>query len=168
MRKSTKALIAITIGASVFAGGVALARGWNAHGGYGHWGQGGMQGPSQGMHGPGPRYGMQVNPAGMGMMGPGRLFREEMQQARVQVLAELSGQSVVQIEKDVEAYSMRALLQKYNINFDKMQTLMHAKTVQIVQKAADDGRITKDEANTIYSHMSTGPHGPKGVLKNTQ
>lgn len=163
-----KALIATFVGAGVFAGGVALAHGWNGYGGYGHWGKGGMQGPPQGMHGPGPRYGMRFHAPMMGMAGPGRLFREEMQQARIQVLAELSGQSVGQIEKDIEAYSMRALLQKYNINFEKMQTLMHAKVAQIVQKAAEEGRITADEAAAINSHMSTGPHGPRGVLKKTQ
>ena len=39
---------------------------------------------------------------------------------------------------------------------------MHAKMVQIVKNAADEGRITQDEANYIYSRMSDGSYGPKG------
>jgi len=97
----------------------------------------------------------------MGMMGPGRLFRDEMQNARIDVLAELSGQTVEQIEQDTKSYSMRALLQKYDINFDRLESSMHAKVVLIVKNAADDGRITQNEANEIFTHMGTGPHGPK-------
>jgi len=33
--------------------------------------------------------------------------------------------------------------------------------VLIVKNAADDGRITQNEANEIFTHMGTGPHGPK-------
>lgn len=57
---------------------------------------------------------------------------------------------------------MRAFLQKYDINLDSLQSLMLAKMVQIVKNAAVEGRITQDEANSIYSHMSDGPRAPKG------
>ena len=85
----------------------------------------------------------------MGMMGPGRLFRDEMQKAQTEVLVELSGMTAEQIEQETKTYSMLALLQKYEINFDKLQSSMHAKMVQIVKNAADERRITQDEANSI-------------------
>ncbi len=86
---------------------------------------------------------------------------DEMQKARTEVLAELSSKTVEQIEQDTKTHSKRALLQKYEINFDKMKMLMQAKVEQIIKKATDEGRITQYEANTIYSKMSTRPHGQK-------
>ena len=86
---------------------------------------------------------------------------DEMQKARTEVLAELSSKTVEQIEQDTKTHSKRALLQKYEINFDKMKMLMQAKVEQIIKKAAYEGRITQYEANPIYSKMSTRPHGQK-------
>ena len=126
-----------------------------------HWGQTNRD-HFPGMHQRGYRRGMSDGPEMMGMMGPGRLFRDEMQKAQTEVLVELSGMTAEQIEQETKTYSMRALLQKYEINFDKLQSSMHAKMVQIVKNAADEGRITQGEANSIYSRMSDGSHGPKG------
>ena len=86
---------------------------------------------------------------------------DEMQKSRTEVHAEMSSKTVEQIEQDTKTHSKRALLQKYEINFDKMKMLMQAKVEQIIKKAAYEGRITQYEANTIYSKMSTRPHGQK-------
>lgn len=94
--------------------------------------------------------------------GPGNLFRDDMQKAQTEVLAELSGLPLAQIEADAKSLSMPALLKKYNISFEEMETVMHTRVVLIVKKALDDGRITKEEANDLYSHMGEGPHGPHG------
>ena len=59
---------------------------------------------------------------------------DEMQKARTEVLAELSSKTVEQIEQDTKTHSKRALLQKYEINFDKMKMLMQAKVEQIIKK----------------------------------
>jgi hypothetical protein len=172
MKKLNKIIAAGIISASVFAGGVAMAHGWGEEGhGRGH---GRMFGDNSEMHQSGfekhshrghrknkhtsgmsqrgHRDGMSGSEM-MGMMGPGRLLRNEMQNTRTEVLAELSGQTVEQIEQDTKSYSMRALLQKYDINFDTLETSMHAKMVLIVKNAADEGRITQNEANAILSHM---------------
>jgi len=86
---------------------------------------------------------------------------DEMLNARTEVPAELSSKTVEQIEQDTKSHSKRALLQKYEINFDKMKMLMQAKVEQIIKKAAYEGRITQYEANTIYLKMSARPHGQK-------
>ena len=181
MKKLIKIIAGGIIGASVLAGGVAMAHSWGEDGhrrgnggmfghnsemqqrGNGHQGQRRQwKGEnSAGMQERGQRGGMSGDSEMMGMMGFGRLFRDEVQNARIEVLAELSGQTVEQIEQDTKSYSMRALLQKYDINFDRLESSMHAKMVLIVKNAADDGRITQNEANEIYTHMGTGPHGPK-------
>ena len=86
---------------------------------------------------------------------------DEMQKARTEVLAELSSKTVEQIEQDTKTHSKRALLQKYEINFDKMKMLMQAKVEQIINKAAHEGHITQYDTNTIFSKMNTRPHGQK-------
>lgn len=84
-----------------------------------------------------------------------------MEKDRTEVLAELNSKTVEQIEQDKKTNSKRAILQKYEINFEKMKILMQAKMEQIIKKSAYEGRITQYEANTIYSKISTGPHGQK-------
>ena len=49
------------------------------------------------MHQRGYRRGMSGGPEMMGMIGPGRLFRDEMQKAQTEVLVELSGMTAEQI-----------------------------------------------------------------------
>ena len=49
------------------------------------------------------------------------LWWDEMQKARTEVLAKLSSKIVEQIEQDTKTHSKRALLHKYEINFDKMK-----------------------------------------------
>ena len=61
---------------------------------------------------------------------------DEMQKARTEVLAELSSKTVEQIEQDTKTHSKCSLLQRYEINFDKMKMLMQAKVEQIIKQAA--------------------------------
>ena len=76
-------------------------------------------------------------------------------------LQNLAAKQSKKIEQDTKTHSKRALLQKYEINFDKMKMLMQDKMEQIIKKAAYEGRITQYYTNTIYSKMSTRPHGQK-------
>jgi len=73
----------------------------------------------------------------------------------------LISKTVEQIEQGTKNHSKRALLQKYEINFDKMKMMMQAKVEQIINKAAHEGRITQYDANTIFSKMNTRPNGQK-------
>ena len=86
---------------------------------------------------------------------------DEMQKARTEILAELSRKIVEQIEQDTKTHSKRALLQKYEINFDKFKILTQAKVEQIIKKATYEVRVTQYEAKTFFSKMSTRPHGQK-------
>ena len=52
---------------------------------------------------------------------------DEMQKARTEVLVELSSKTIEQIEQDTKTHSKCSLMQKYEINFDKMKMLMQAK-----------------------------------------
>ena len=48
----------------------------------------------------------------------------------------MSSKTIEQIEQDTKTHSKCALLQKYEINFDKMKMLMQAKVEQIIKKDA--------------------------------
>ena len=73
----------------------------------------------------------------------------------------MSDKTVQEMEQNTKMRSKRVLLQKYEINFDRMKTLMQAIVEQMIKKDADEVRITQDEAHAIYSKMSTRSHGQK-------
>ena len=82
---------------------------------------------------------------GPGMKGPGGFMFNEMQQAMSESIAELSGKPVEEISADFKTHSMRALLMKYEINLDKLQETMKPRVEAIINKAAEEGRITQQE-----------------------
>ena len=73
----------------------------------------------------------------------------------------MRGKTVEEMEQNTKMGSKRVLLQKYEINFDRMKTLMQAIVEQMIKKDADEGRITQYEAHAISSKMSTRSHGQK-------
>ncbi|MBF0280812.1 MAG: hypothetical protein HQM13_23675 [SAR324 cluster bacterium] len=134
-----------------------------------HWGMGqgnaqfhrGMgQGYGNAHHGMGPGNGQ-----GRGMWqgssefqrgtGPGALLRTEMNDARVEVLAELSGKSVKEIQEQVKTKPFRMLLGEFQVNFEEFQAKMHAKVVTLVDQAAKSGKITDEQAKSIYLRMNS-------------
>ena len=87
---------------------------------------------------------------GLGMRGPGMKGRggfmfTEMQQAMSESIAELSGKPFEEISADFKTHSMRALLMKYEINLDKLQETMKPRVEAIINKPAEEGRITQQE-----------------------
>ena len=99
-------------------------------------------------------------------VGPGALLRDEMNEARVSVLAELSGKAVEDIQEQVKTKPFRMLLDEYQVNPEEFQAKMHAKVVLLVDQAAKAGKITEEQAKTMYERMNAmgqnsfarGPH----------
>ncbi len=173
MKKLTKMMIATVVAGSVFATGMVLAQG-----------QGLLRGKNQGQ-GQGRQHQMQTNNTnGMasmnlhrgqghrnmqnqngqmanstGSMGPGRILRDEMRVAQIETLAQLSGQSIEQVTTDLKTMSMQSLLTQYNLDFNEVEGIMHSKVALMVKNAADEGKITEEQALQMYTQMSTGPHG---------
>ncbi|MBC8258759.1 MAG: hypothetical protein H8E38_07080 [SAR324 cluster bacterium] len=190
MKKLTKIIVAGVLGGSVLVSGIVLADGRGAHKGKRHERGRVQQANAESSNSTNPQ--MQRTPRRGRMQGaavemfrqetnrqmrsnrrstaagPGNLFRDEMQKAQTEVLAELSGLPVARIEADAKTLSRSALLKKHNISFEEMETVMHTKVVLIVKNALEDGRITKEEANDMYKHMGEGPHGPHGQNINKQ
>ena len=80
----------------------------------------------------------------------GFLFME-MQEAMIESITELSGKPVEEITADLKTHSKRALLMKYEINKDKLHQTMKPKVEGIINKAAEEGRLTKEEQEIMLN-----------------
>ncbi|MFL2748984.1 MAG: hypothetical protein ACJ0DI_05785 [bacterium] len=89
---------------------------------------------------------------GPGMGGPGGFMFTEMQQMMSESIAELSGKSVDEVSADLKIHSIRALLMKYEINFDKLDETMEPKVEAFINKAAEEGLITQQEKEFMLNH----------------
>ena len=89
--------------------------------------------------------------------GVGRLFRSDVQEAQVGVLMELTGQTEAQIRGDLAQLRMQGVLSKYGLKFEDVETRMHTQNVLIVKKAVEEGKISQEQADSIFLKMSEGP-----------
>lgn len=185
MKKLTKMMITSVVAGSVFAVGMVLAQGQGLQKGknqgqqnqYQNYSSDNMTYMKQQRRGQG-RNQMQNQNAQMnsqrgqgnnvnstGTMGPGRLLRDEMRIVQIETLAELSGQSIEQVTADAQTLPMQSLVTKYNLDFNELEGIMHSKIALMVKNASDDGNITEEQALQMYTHMSTGPHGPHSTTQ---
>ncbi len=124
------AIVASTIGFS----GLAVAQGW------GGMNRGGNMGYNQQQR----------------FAGPGMLLRDDMYKSRVEVLAELSGQSQETIQSKLKQKPMWAVIDEYKVDFKAFQTKMHDKVGELVSQAVSDGKITREQADSINQRRSQG------------
>ncbi|MCP4296676.1 MAG: hypothetical protein GY786_13815 [Proteobacteria bacterium] len=117
--------------------GLSLARGFGA-GGSNLQGNSGMKGMAQ------------------RTSSPQAILPSEMDHARVKILADLTGKSIDEIEESLKTRSFRQVMLENNVDFQTFQGFMHGTMVTVIQHAADDGKITKEQKDSIYEHMSTG------------
>ena len=52
---------------------------------------------------------------------------------------------------------MQGVLSKYGLKFEDLETRMHTQYVMIVKKAVEEGKISQEQADTIFLKMSEGP-----------
>ena len=88
---------------------------------------------------------------GPGMLGSGGFLFTEMQEAMIESIAGLSGKPVEEITADLKTHSKRALLMKYEINKDKLHQTMKPKVEGIINKAAEERRLTKEEKELMLN-----------------
>ena len=102
--------------------------------------------------------------------GVGRLFRSDVQEAQVGVLMELTGQTEAQIRGDLAQLRMQGVLSKYGLKFEDVETRMHTQNVLIVKKAVEEGKISQEQADSIFLKMSEGPEnrGPNNQAGTSQ
>ena len=154
MRKGWILVLALIAGITMFLVSDLFA--WGNQGGkHGKRGGQNWQRPSaeQSYKGSESHFGMR----GLGMREPGMLGSSEflfteMQEAMRESIAELSGKPVEEITADLKTHSKRALLMKYEINKNNLHQTMKPKVEGIINKAAEEGRLTKEEQEFMLNH----------------
>ena len=70
---------------------------------------------------------------------------------------ELTGQTEAQIRGDLAQLRMQGVLSKYGLKFEGVEARMHTQNVLIVKKAVEEGKISQEQADSIFLKMSEGP-----------
>ncbi len=131
--KFLKKILFITIATSIGMSSMALAHGWGR--GHGGWQKGDNQ---------------QADSR------PGQVLREEMYQARIDVLTELTEQTEETIKAKLEYKPLWAVLDEFKADFKVFQSKMHEKADLIVKKAVEEGKITQEQADFMTKRMRDG------------
>ena len=81
------------------------------------------------------------------------LSREEMDQVMSQSISELSGKPIAEVSSDIKTHSKSALLMKYNVDREKLHETMKTKVDALIIKAAEEGRITNEEKESMLNRQ---------------
>ena len=143
MKRFNKIMVALVVSVALLTSSIVLAQGWGSKGNKG------------------PRFAQQQQ----AFPGPGRVLRTEMYNARVEVLADLSGLSQDDIKAKLQYKPMWAVLDEVEVEFPTFQTKMHEKAKTVVTQAVADGKLTKEQGDYMLKRMEDGPRqgmGPRG------
>lgn len=108
-------------------------------------GRGMMRGQFQQRQGMMPGYWNQ----GLGLRGP----IEGQREAQIELLAEMSGQSVESLQNELKTQPFPALLTKYQIKHDEFAVKLHAKLTILIDKAVEAGKLTPEQAQARRLRM---------------
>ncbi len=144
MKRFKKIVIASLVSVSLLASSIVVAQGW------------GRQSSNRGQG-----YNQQASIAG-----PGRVLRNEMFDARIDILSSMSGQSTDVIKSKMQYKPVWAVIDEYKLDFKVFQAQMHEKAQDLVKQAVLDGKLTQDQGDAMLKRMEDGPHGPRLGMKN--
>ena len=71
----------------------------------------------------------------------------------VQTLAEITGQSVENVDLRLKEKRLRGVLADYKVNREDFRTAMRSKTIAMVKQAAVNGSITTEQEKEIFAKM---------------
>ena len=74
---------------------------------------------------------------------------------RVQVLSEMTGQSVEAVQLKLKDQRMRSVMQELNIDRQAFHDAMQAKVIERIKQALTDGSITREQEKEILAKMET-------------
>jgi hypothetical protein len=74
---------------------------------------------------------------------------------RLQVLSEMTGQSVEAIQLKLKGQRMRSVMQESNIDRQALREAMQAKVRERIKQAVTDGSITPEQEKEILAKMET-------------
>ena len=96
---------------------------------------------------------------------PGWIMRDELRQAQMEILSEMSGQSVDELNGKLEYKPLWAVLDEYKVDFKEFRAKMHEKHIALVEKAAADGKITEAQKTMILERMTANQSQQPGFGK---
>ena len=94
--------------------------------------------------------------------GQSRFMGNEMYNARIEALAEVTGKSAETIKSKLQNKPVWAVLEEYNVDFSTFQSKMQQKALALAETAVADGKITQEQADFMTQRMNQGPRGFQG------
>jgi hypothetical protein len=83
------------------------------------------------------------------------LAKYQQKNLAVQVLSELSKQSTEAIGTKLKKQRMRSVMQELGIDRETFRTAMRIKAIELIQKSAESGTITPEQAKDILEKMES-------------
>ncbi|OQY60199.1 MAG: hypothetical protein B6245_02585 [Desulfobacteraceae bacterium 4572_88] len=87
----------------------------------------------------------------------GLLMKCQADNIHAEVLARITGQSAEALREAMKETHMRALLKTYGVDRETFRAAMDKKAAEQVQEAADDRRITQEQAADILDKIANPP-----------
>lgn len=81
------------------------------------------------------------------------LAKYQQKNLMVQVLSEMTGQLAADISTKLKERGMRAVMQEFNIDRQAFRTAMRIKAIELIEKSAESGTITPEQAKDILAKM---------------
>ncbi len=134
MKQLIKKRLVLVVGMIFLLSSFAMAQGWGQKGNRGPQFAGQQQG-----------------------FGPGQVLREQMYNARVEVLDELSELTAAEIEAKLQYKPLWAVIDEAKVDFPTFQTKLHDKRKDIIGQAVTDGKLTKEQGDFMLERMANGP-----------
>ncbi|MBT4641888.1 MAG: hypothetical protein HOC09_23975 [Deltaproteobacteria bacterium] len=134
MKALKKIFVTAIIGMLIGTSGIALAQGW---------------GKGSGL-------------SKQGLRGSSSFMRDEIATSRVEVLAEVTGQSESTIKAKLDNKPVWAVLDEYKVEFSVFQNKMTEKRSTAIKQAVSDEKITQAQADFMIKRMEQNPRGFRG------
>jgi hypothetical protein len=81
------------------------------------------------------------------------LVKYQQKNLMVQTLSDISGQSIEAIQTKLEDQRMGSVMRELNIDRQAFHTAMRIKSIELIQKSAESGTITPEQAKGIIEKM---------------
>ena len=128
--KTKHTIISIVLAAGIIISGLAFAS---------EWGNRGSRGA--GFHRPHKAFALML------------LVKYQQKNLMVQTLSEMTGLSVEAVQARLKDQRMHTILQELNIDRQAFHTAMRIKSIELIQKSAESGSITPEQAKAILTKM---------------
>lgn len=128
--KTKHTIISIVLAAGIIISGLAFAS---------DWGNRGLRGA--GFHRPHKASALTL------------LVKYQQKNLMVQALSEMTGLSVEAVQAKLKEQRMHTVMQELNVDRQAFHTAMRIKSIELIQRSAENGTITPEQAKDILEKM---------------